>query len=166
MNTKEIQEQLKDVQGVTLDLQERLTGLENQQPINMDQQDLVPLLKEINWLKDLTLIQQQQSQDYFKSIDEKLDTMPKKETRNFRVLLFPEKDPQAYYAVVRRLLRWGALIVALTCFAILGGMGLAVYQQKLQNADDQRYTKAWEYLEQRVSPKTLKAMNDALDKTK
>lgn len=166
MNNKEIQEQLKDVQAVTLDLQEKVSALENQQAGSYEQQDLTPIIKELNWLKDLTLIQQNQSQDYFKSIDGKLEKLPKKETRNIRILLFPEKDPLAYYPVISRLLRWGALLVALTGLSITGGMGLAVYQQKLQNEDAQRYVRAWEYLEQHVSPKTIRAMDDAMEQTK
>ena len=159
MNPKEIQERLIDVQEATLSLEERITDLENQETVRPEPVDLEPVLGELQVLRELFKHQQEEYQSYFK---QKASV-----TKNFRFLFFPEKNPKLYYMIVfGRLLPWGNLLVALTVAAILGGKALAVYDHKLQIEENQHYEKAWQYLHEHVSPKTISAMDDALEKTK
>lgn len=159
MNPKEIQERLTDVQEATLNLEERITELERREPIAAGRVDLEPILHELHFLREMLNCQREEYQSYFKQ--------KPSISKSFRFLLFPEKNPKLYYMIVfGRLLPWGTLLLALTVAAIIGGKGLAVYDHKLQVDDDLHYKKAWQVLQQQVSPKTGKAMEDAFDKTK
>ena len=159
MNPKEIQERLTDVQEATLSLEERITALEGWETVWPEPVDLEPVLGELQLLRELFKHQQEEYQSYFKQ--------KPSVTRNFRFLFFPERNPKLYYMIVfGRLLPCGNLLVALTVAAILGGKALAVYDHNLQIEENQHYENAWQYLHEHVPPKTVKAMDDALDKTK
>ena len=159
MNPKEIQERLIDVQEATLSLEERITALASRETVRPEPVDLEPVLGELQVLRELFKHQREEYQSYFKQ--------KPSVTKNFRFLFFPEKNPKLYYMIVfGRLLPWGNLLMALTVAAILGGKALAVYDHKLQIEENQHYQKAWQYLQQHVSIKTINAMDDALEKTK
>jgi len=159
MNPKEIQERLTDVQEMAMALEERITDLEKREQVSTEPVDIGPILNELQLLRQMFSHLQEEYQSYFKQ--------KPSFTRNFRFLFFPERNPKLYYTIVfGRLLPWGTLLATVIVIAILGGKTLAVYDHKLQTEDDQHYQKAWQYLGQHVSPKTINAMNDALGKTK
>ena len=159
MNPKEIQERLTDVQELAVSLEERITELENREQVSLEPVNFEPVLNELQLLREMFSNLQEEYQSYFKQ--------KPSVTRNLRILLFPERNPKLYYIIVfGRLLPWGTLLAALTFAAILGGKALAVYDHKLQIEENQHYENAWQYLHEHVPPKTVKAMDDALDKTK
>ena len=159
MNPKEIQERLTDVQEMALTLEERITDLEKREQVPPEHVDIGPVLNELQLLRQMFSHLQEEYQSYFKQ--------KPSITKNIRFLFFPERNPKLYYTIVfGRLLPWGTLLAAVISVAILGGKGLAVYDHKLQTEEDQHYQKAWQYLGQHVSPKTINAMDDAWQKTK
>ena len=133
--------------------------LENREQVSPELVNFEPVLNELQLLREMFSNLQEEYQSYFKQ--------KQSVTKNFRFLFFPEKNPKLYYMIVfGRLLPWGNLLAALTITAILGGKALAVYDHKLQIEENQHYEKAWQYLHEHVSPKTISAMDDALEKTK
>jgi hypothetical protein len=159
MNPKEIHERLTDVQEMVMDLEERITDLEKREPVPAEHVDIGPVLNELQLLRQMFSHLQEEYQSYFQQ--------KPSITKNFRFLFFPDRNPKLYYTIVfGRLLPWGTLLAAVISVAILGSKGLALCDHKLQTDEDQHYQKAWQYLEQHVSPKTINAMDDAWEKTK
>ena len=159
MNPKEIQERLTDVQEMAMDLEERIAVLEKREQVPAEPVDIGPVLHELELLRQMFSHLQEEYQSYFKQ--------KPSITKNFRFLFFPERNPKLYYTIVfGRLLPWGTLLAAVIGITILGGKALAVYDHKSQTEENQHYQKAWQYLRQRVSPKTISAIDDAWEKTK
>ena len=133
--------------------------LESRETVRPEPVDLEPVLGELQLLRVLFKHQQEEYQSYFKQ--------KPSVTRNFRFLFFPEKNPKLYYMIVfGRLLPWGTLLAAVMTIAVLGDKALDVYDHKSQTEENLHYQKAWQYLGQHVSPKTINAMDDAWEKTK
>jgi len=159
MNPKEIQERLTDVQEMAMDLEERIAVLEKREQVPAEPVDIGPVLHELELLRQMFSHLQEEYQGYFKQ----------KPSVNwsFRFLLFPERNPKLYYTIVfGRLLPWGTLLAAVMTIAVLGDKALDVYDHKSQTEESLHYQKAWQYLGQHVSPKTINAMDDAWEKTK
>ncbi|MEO7048588.1 MAG: hypothetical protein ABI091_25030 [Ferruginibacter sp.] len=101
-----------------------------------------------------------------KTINEKLDKVPKSAVKQLRIILFPETNQGQYYKIVfGRLIPWGLCLVAITYLYSLGGKAIDTYGQHKQSQQSAHYQRAWIYLKQIAKRRTLSAMDTAYIKT-
>jgi hypothetical protein len=157
MNTKEIQEQLKDTQEITLSKTPEINIPDHSIELNT----IINELRNIN--KDDKI---EQLLGIAISIKEKIDKQPVPVNRQIRILLFPETNTLQYYKLVfgRLVPCVFALIVLLSAISF-GRQAIAARQVQTYNSEAERFVKAWIYMEEHADKKVKKQMDQAMKNT-
>jgi hypothetical protein len=167
MNTKEIQEQLKDTQEITLRLEERVTNLEKRESKTPGINILDHSIELDTIINELRNHNKEDKVDQLlgiaTSIKETMDRQPAPVNRQFRILLFPETNTMQYYKLVfgRLVPCIFALIVLLSAISF-GRQVLAARQVQTYNSEAEKIVKAWIYMDEHADKKLKKQMNQAM----
>jgi hypothetical protein len=170
MNTKEIHQQLNDVQEAGLRLDERISELENRENKTTDivipdySIELNAIINELRNNNNNDKVDQLLSR--ITSIQETLKKQPVLVNKQWRILLFPETNQGQYYKIVfGRLIPWGLAFSVLTYIFIWGYKAIGIYEQNTNINQSAHYEQAWLYLQQHAKKKTIAAMDEAWEKT-
>ena len=101
-----------------------------------------------------------------KTINERLDKVPKSAVRQLRILLFPEINSEGYYKIVfGRLIPWAFGFMLATYIFISSSKALEIYRYNKDVSELIHCGRAWLYLKQHGKKKVLSAMDQAYEKT-
>jgi hypothetical protein len=104
--------------------------------------------------------------DMVTSINQKFEKVDTSNSKNIRVLLFPENNPGQYYKVVfGRLIPCLSGLIILTYIFLISYRAIEIYRYKVISENASHYEKAWMYLKKTAKRKTLLAMDTAYVKT-
>lgn len=97
-----------------------------------------------------------------KSLNEKLDKVPKPAVTQLRVLLFPETNPGQYYKIVfGRLIPWLVCLLVVTYLFFLTRQWIAAWGNYRYNEQGEQCMKAWLYMNEHPSRQVKKAIDNA-----